>query len=90
MTLLLPYLINTRNNWAGCRLRVFALANSKDNLEMEQISIANLLSKFRIDYSDLTMIRDITQRPQDGSKAFFASLIQNFRGRKTGNSENET
>ncbi|XP_046400553.1 bumetanide-sensitive sodium-(potassium)-chloride cotransporter-like [Ischnura elegans] len=89
LTLLLPYLINTRSNWAGCRLRVFALANSKDNLEMEQISIANLLSKFRIDYSDLTMIRDITQRPLDASKAFFASLIQNFRGRKTSGSASD-
>jgi hypothetical protein len=41
--------------------------------------MANLLSKFRIDYSDLIMIREITRRPQDTSKAFFKHLIQDFR-----------
>jgi solute carrier family 12 (sodium/potassium/chloride transporter), member 2 len=37
LTLLLPYIINSRHNWENCRLRVFALTNSKDDLEMEQI-----------------------------------------------------
>ncbi|CAB3385407.1 Hypothetical predicted protein [Cloeon dipterum] len=82
LTLLLPYIIKSRSNWENCRLRVFALANSKDDLEMEQISMANLLSKFRIDYSDLIMIREITRKPQDSSKAFFKHLIQDLRAPK--------
>lgn len=36
LTLLLPYIINTRANWASCKLRVFALANRKDELDEEQ------------------------------------------------------
>jgi solute carrier family 12 sodium/potassium/chloride transporter 2 len=44
-------------------------------------SMANLLAKFRIDYTDLIMIREITRRPQDTSKAFFKHMIQDFRHR---------
>lgn len=36
LTLLLPYIISTRNNWSSCKLRVFTLANKKDELEFEQ------------------------------------------------------
>jgi hypothetical protein len=36
LTLLLPYIICTRRNWSACKLRVFALANKKDELEFEQ------------------------------------------------------
>lgn len=36
LTLLLPYIINTRSNWSTCKLRIFALANRKDELDDEQ------------------------------------------------------
>lgn len=36
LTLLLPYIISTRSNWSSCKLRVFTLANKKDELEFEQ------------------------------------------------------
>jgi hypothetical protein len=36
LTLLLPYIISTRRNWSASKLRVFALANKKDELEFEQ------------------------------------------------------
>jgi hypothetical protein len=36
LTLLLPYIISTRRNWSASKLRVFALANKKDQLEFEQ------------------------------------------------------
>jgi len=42
--------------------------------------MASLLSKFRIDYSDLTVIPDITKRAEAGSRAFFDGLIKDFRG----------
>lgn len=44
--------------------------------------MAVLLSKFRIDYSDLTVIPDITRRvdPNASSRTLFDSLIKNFRG----------
>jgi len=36
LTLLLPYIVSTRRNWSASKLRVFALANKKDQLEFEQ------------------------------------------------------
>lgn len=42
-------------------------------------SMASMLSKFRIDYSDLKLIPDITKKPLDSSVAFFESLIQDLR-----------
>lgn len=42
-------------------------------------SMASLLSKFRIDYTDLTVIPDITKKAENQTKAFFDSLIKNFK-----------
>lgn len=35
LTLLLPYILTTRSQFANCQLRVFALANKKDELDRE-------------------------------------------------------
>lgn len=36
LTMLIPYLLTTHSQWSHCRLRVFSLANKKDELEREQ------------------------------------------------------
>lgn len=79
LTLLLPYIISTRRNWSSCKLRVFALANKRDELELEHRNMASLLAKFRIDYSDLQVVSDITTRPSDMTLQYFDSLISSFR-----------
>ncbi|XP_075227429.1 sodium chloride cotransporter 69 isoform X2 [Lycorma delicatula] len=79
LTLLLPYIITTRSAWSNCKLRVFTLANKKEELQFEQRNMASMLAKFRIDYSDLKLIPDITKKPQESSVAFFESLIQDLR-----------
>lgn len=79
LTLLLPYIISTRRNCSACKLRVFALANKKDELEFEQRNMASLLAKFRIDYSDLKVLPDITKKPRDSTVSFFESLISEFK-----------
>lgn len=78
LTLLLPYIISTRRNWNTCKLRVFALANKKAELEFEQRSMASLLAKFRIDYSDLRLLPDITKKPEESTVKFFDELIKDF------------
>nr|XP_022904226.1 bumetanide-sensitive sodium-(potassium)-chloride cotransporter [Onthophagus taurus] len=79
LTLLLPYIISTRRNWNHCKLRVFTLANKRDELEIEHMNMASLLSKFRIDYSDLQIVPDITNKPADETQTFFEGLIEDFR-----------
>lgn len=58
--------------------RVFALANKKDEIELELSSMASLLAKFRIDYSDLQLITDITKKPQESTMQYFKHLIKEF------------
>lgn len=36
LAILLPYIISTKHNWANCKLRIFALANRKQELELEE------------------------------------------------------
>ncbi|XP_026325833.1 bumetanide-sensitive sodium-(potassium)-chloride cotransporter isoform X2 [Hyposmocoma kahamanoa] len=57
LTILLPYIISQRSTWGNCKLRIFALANRRHEMELEERNMANLLSKFRIDYSSLTMVQ---------------------------------
>lgn len=79
LTLLLPYIISTRRNFNSCKLRVFALANKRAELEFEQRSMASLLAKFRIDYSALKLLPDITKKPQEDTVKYFDSLIKDFK-----------
>lgn len=36
LTMLLPYIISTRSDWSLCKLRIFALANNKNELQLEE------------------------------------------------------
>lgn len=81
LTLLLPYIVSTRRNWSSCKLRVFALANKSDELEMEHRNMASLLAKFRIDYADLLIVSNITAKPMESTTNFFNSLIEEFKSK---------
>ncbi|XP_063708088.1 bumetanide-sensitive sodium-(potassium)-chloride cotransporter isoform X2 [Culicoides brevitarsis] len=88
LTLLLPYIISTRRNWSSCKLRVFALANKKDDLDFEQRSMAGLLAKFRIDYSHLKLLPDITKKPEDKTIKFFEDILKEFKDTNDETDEN--
>lgn len=79
LTMLIPYLLSTRSQFSGCKLRVFALANKKYELDQEQRNMAALLSKFRIEYSDVTVIPDIVKPPMESTKAEFQKLLNPWR-----------
>ncbi|CAN8011981.1 unnamed protein product, partial [Ixodes pacificus] len=79
LTMLIPYLLSTRSQFSGCKLRVFALANKKYELDQEQRNMAALLSKFRIEYSDVTVIPDIVKSPKESTKAEFNKILKPWR-----------
>ena len=60
LTLLLPYILTTRQKFAGCKLRVFTLANKMDELDRETRNMAALLAKFRIEFSSVVVIPGLT------------------------------
>jgi solute carrier family 12 sodium/potassium/chloride transporter 2 len=78
LTLLLPYLLTTRKQWSDCKLRVFALATNEHELDFEKRNLASLLSKFRINYSDVTIIPDPIKPPNEVSLKSFDQIISKW------------
>ncbi|XP_063908850.1 bumetanide-sensitive sodium-(potassium)-chloride cotransporter isoform X1 [Zophobas morio] len=78
LTMLLPYIISTRQAWSNCKLRVFALSTNKNEIEEEEKSMAFLLSKFRLNYSSLKIV-SISDKPQESTIKFFNDMISEFR-----------
>ncbi|XP_026685693.1 bumetanide-sensitive sodium-(potassium)-chloride cotransporter [Diaphorina citri] len=79
LTILLPHILSSRNSWSTCKLRIFAPARHGQDLEVEEQNMADLLSKFRIKYSSLKMISDISKPVQPESEQLFDSLIHQYR-----------
>ncbi|XP_076443670.1 solute carrier family 12 member 1-like [Babylonia areolata] len=77
--LLIPHVLSSRKKWKDCRLRVFCTGTKKSNLEEDQIRMEGLLRKFRIDYSDITVLSDLTQKPRKSSYKEFEELIYQWR-----------
>lgn len=40
--------------------------------------MAAMLSKFRIDFSDVVVISDITKKPSESTRSYFDELIKDF------------
>ncbi|XP_067137287.1 solute carrier family 12 member 2-like [Centruroides vittatus] len=78
LTILMPYLLTTRSQWSDCTLRVFTVTHCDMNLDQEQVNMAALLKKFRIDVSAVTMLSDVTNPPSVESKNKFKSLISKW------------
>jgi len=76
LTLLLPHILKTRKQFKDCKLRVFSLANKADELDQETINLASMLKRFRIDYSDVTAMPDVTKKADPETKKEFDALIE--------------
>ncbi|KAG7188948.1 hypothetical protein KM043_008547 [Ampulex compressa] len=79
LTILLPYIISTRSNWEHCKMRIFALANHKQDIGAQEKEMAEIMSKFRIKYTSLKMVDDISVQPRQETQDFFDKLIFDFR-----------
>jgi len=89
LTLLLPYILTTRSQFSDCSLRVFTLANRRDELDRETRNMISLLSKFRIDYSDVTVIPDVTKKAKESTKAEFDDIMKGLEANNSRPSEAE-
>jgi len=75
LTLLLPHILTTRKQFKSCKLRVFTLANRNHALDQQQRKMAMLLAKFRIDFTDVNIIPDVTKKADSSTKAEFEEVI---------------
>ena len=75
---MLPYILTTRQQFSGCQLRVFSLANRKDELDRETRNMAALLAKFRIEFSSVIVIPDVTKRAREETKVNFNAIVESL------------
>ena len=73
LTILIPHLLSISPHWRGCKLRIFTPASDK-KIKANQIRMANLLKKFRIDFSSVVEFRGINKPPNDESIEAFKKL----------------
>ncbi|GBN55965.1 Bumetanide-sensitive sodium-(potassium)-chloride cotransporter [Araneus ventricosus] len=78
LTVLLPYLLTTREEFKGCRLRVFSVAQDNTEISDEQRNLAALLQKFRIPFTDLTVISAEGEPLNKESTETFKKMISKF------------
>uniref|UniRef100_A0A4W3HHW8 Solute carrier family 12 member 2 n=1 Tax=Callorhinchus milii TaxID=7868 RepID=A0A4W3HHW8_CALMI len=72
LTLLIPYLLTTKNKWQDCKIRVF-IGGKINRIDHDRRTMATLLSKFRIDFSDITVLGDLNTKPT------FEEMIEPYR-----------
>jgi solute carrier family 12 sodium/potassium/chloride transporter 2 len=85
LTLLLPYLLRRRKRWRNCQFRIFScVSGEKNDAEKQYLSMASLLTKFRINYSDLHVLHGLGKSPNEYESEKFNQILQ------TWNQNNET
>ncbi|XP_051971596.1 solute carrier family 12 member 2 [Xyrauchen texanus] len=81
LTLLIPYLINNKKKWKDCKIRVF-IGGKINRIDHDRRAMATLLSKFRIDFSDITVLGDINTKPKSEGVTEFAEMIEPYKLRE--------
>uniref|UniRef100_A0A8B9KD36 Solute carrier family 12 member 2-like n=1 Tax=Astyanax mexicanus TaxID=7994 RepID=A0A8B9KD36_ASTMX len=75
LTLLIPYLLTNKKKWKDCKIRVF-IGGKINRIDHDRRAMAALLSKFRIDFSDITVLGDVNIKPK---KHKFMEMIEPYR-----------
>ena len=73
LTVLIPYLLAQSRYWKGCKLRIIS-PDSTRHIKTNQLKMASLLKKFRIEFSSIVEVRGINRRPSEKSIKNFLKL----------------
>lgn len=73
LTILIPYLLSIHSYWKDCKLRIFTPA-STHALKSNELRMANLLKRFRIDFSSVVEVEGINSQPSSTSIHNFMKL----------------
>ena len=73
LTILIPYLLSIHRYWKGCKLRIFTPASTHE-LKSNELRMANLLKRFRIDFSSIVEVEGINNAPSSQSIQTFMKL----------------
>ena len=73
LTILIPYLLSIHSYWKDCKLRIFTPA-STHALKSNELRMANLLKRFRIDFTSVVEVEGINVQPSSSSIHNFMKL----------------
>ena len=73
LTILIPYFLSIHSFWKDCKLRIFTPA-STHALKSNELRIANLLKRFRIDFSSVVEVEGMNTQPSSKSIHNFLKL----------------
>ena len=73
LTILIPYLLSIHSYWKDCKLRIFTPA-STHALKSNELRMATLLKRFRIDFSSVVEVEGINTQPSSTSLHNFLKL----------------
>ena len=77
LSLLIPHLVTLNKKYKDSNLRVFFMSKNANNLDDERRSLTNMLERFRITYSEVTVIplQMLTWTPDFVTKDQFGKMI---------------
>ncbi|CAF1206413.1 unnamed protein product [Rotaria sordida] len=79
LTLLLPYLLRRRKRWRNCQFRIFScVPGEKNDADRQYVTMASLLSKFRIKYTELHVLHGLNKQLNDNETQKFQQLLQTW------------
>uniref|UniRef100_A0A914QJ12 Uncharacterized protein n=1 Tax=Panagrolaimus davidi TaxID=227884 RepID=A0A914QJ12_9BILA len=71
LTLLIPHLLRLPKSYLeGAQLRIFTLASSQAMIEADEENMIAMLTKFRIEFTNVKVIRDISRKPHRATYVF--------------------
>lgn len=73
LTILIPYILSLHNSWKDCKLRIVVPASTR-SIKKNEVRMANLLKKFRIDFSSIQEVEGIDKAPSKNSIDEFLKL----------------
>lgn len=73
LTILIPYILSLNSAWKDCKLRIVVPASTR-NIKNNEVRMANLLKKFRIDFSSIDEVQGIDKPPSRKSIDEFLKL----------------
>lgn len=73
LTILIPYLLSIHSYWKDCKLRIFTPA-STHALKSNELRMATMLKRFRIDFSSVVEVEGINAPPSSTSLHNFLKL----------------
>ena len=82
LSLLIPHLLRLPKSYLeGAELRIFTLASSQAMVEADEEDMIAMLTKFRIEFSAVKVIRDITTKPRTSTVQEFEEMIKPWKAR---------